>query len=70
MNELKSCPFCGRTPRITSFIRTPHHDGIVDSSITIECVCGAKMEKQHTEYPDGTKLHYSAIDMWNRRAEA
>ena len=69
MTELKPCPFCGCSPRISEIaVGTPYDGGFVDYRMTIECSCGVTFETEYTGYPNGFIWPCTTVDAWNRRA--
>ena len=54
MEELKPCPFCGRTPVMKNNI-----DSMKSLSYYVKCVCGARLAS--------TLSVSAAAEMWNRR---
>ena len=58
--ELKYCPFCGGSPKITCLLRGSPYEGWYVQCMNLEC---------EAEIKHPAKKEVVAIEQWNRRAE-
>lgn len=75
MYTLKSCPFCGETPRIQilPMWKGSHgYSGCYEYVIECEnseCRCRVKLDKNDTIYRSAEEALNNAVEAWNRRSD-